>query len=318
MRNMYIAECDKQGGVSQYALFSDGRTEFIKRIPADRPMYLVKNNGKLYVLLRAAYEGEISGLSVYKMDEEERPAQLLQTVPVHGKCGCHLCVTDEGAVYVANYLSGSVVKLPGTVVTHTGACGPDGVRQDRPHVHYTGQTPDERYILAADLGEDSITVYDKDLKEVFKTYVPPGSGARHLAFSEDGNTLFCINELASSVSAFAYKDGKLDILDTVSIIPNGFCGKNTAAAIRVSGNFIYASNRGHNSITCLAFTNKKLKVLSITPCGGKGPRDFNLFDNILVCTNEDSNNVTFFKVNGEKLQKIENELYLQHPLCVIS
>lgn len=317
MRNIYIAECDENGGVHTYGLHSDGSVEFISKTSADRPMYLAKKNGKLYVLLRAPFESNTSGLAIYRLDREGRITELLDTMPVHGICGCHLCVTDEEQIYVANYLSGNVVHLPKTVVTHTGECGPNEKRQDMPHTHFVGQTPDKKFILATDLGQDTITVYDKELNEVSKTYVPAGSGARHLAFSEDGKTLFCVNELASSVSAFAYEDGRLEILDTANILPDGFTGSNTAAAIRVQGKFIYASNRGHNTIACLTFQDGKLRLLSLTPCGGCGPRDFNLFDDILVCTNEDSDNVTFFKVTGEKLSKLDTELTLKGPLCVI-
>lgn len=317
MHNIYIADCVHDGGVYTYRLHSDGTAELLLKTPADRPMYLAKKNGKLYVLLREPFCGNVSGLAVYETDQTGKPHTCIATVPVHGICGCHLCVTEEEQVYVANYLSGNVVHLPKTVVTHTDKCGPNEVRQDMPHTHFVGQSPDNTYILATDLGQDSITVYDSELNEVSTAYVPAGSGARHLAFSEDGKTLFCVNELASSVSAFAYENGKLSLLDTANILPEDFTGQNTAAAIRVRGEFIYASNRGHNSIACLTFHNGKLKLLSLTPCGGRGPRDFNLFDNFLVCTNEDSGNVTFFQVDGEKLVKLETELQLNSPLCVV-
>ncbi len=317
MRHIYIAECAENGGVYTYGLHADGRLEPLMKTPADRPMYLAKRNGKLYVLLRAPFKGNVSGLAVYNTDEEGRMTDCIKTVPVHGICGCHLCVTDDEHIYVANYLSGNVVLLPETVITHTGECGPNKTRQEMPHTHFVGQSPEGRFILATDLGQDTITVYDITLNEISKVAAPAGSGPRHLAFSEDGKTLFCVNELASSVSAYSYSDGKLTLLDTCSILPQDFCGMNTAAAIRVRGKLIYASNRGHDSIACLTFLNGTLKLLSLTPCGGRGPRDFNLFDDILICTNEDSDNVTVFRAEGETLIKLDTELSLKGPLCVI-
>lgn len=317
MRKIYIADCVEDGGVYTCDLHSDGRAELLFKTPAPSPMYLAKRNGKLYVLLCAPFLGNVSGLTVYNLDSDGNVTESLKTVPVHGICGCHLCVTEDERIYAANYLSGNVVLLPNTVVTHTGACGPNEQRQDMPHTHFVGQSPDGNFILATDLGQDSVTVYDKALNTVSVAHVPSGSGARHLAFSEDGQTLFCVNELESSVSAFSYHNGVLNLLDTVSVLPKEYQGVNTAAAIRVRGNFIYASNRGHDSVACLTFQHERLELLSITSCGGKGPRDFNLFDDILVCTNENSGNVTFFKVRSEKLIKLETELWLNSPLCVI-
>lgn len=317
MRKIYIAECDQNGGVYTYDLYADGRAVLLSKTDADRPMYLAKQNGKLYVLLREAFPSNMSGLAVYGLDAAGNIKEKLYTVPVHGVCGCHLCVTKQEEVYIVNYLSGNVVRLPDQVVSHKGTCGPNRERQDMPHTHFVGQTPEGQYMAVTDLGLDTITLYDKALHQVTATHLPPGSGPRHLAFSEDGQTLFCVNELSSTVSALAYKDGTLQLLDTVSILPKDYRGFSTAAAIRVQGGLIYASNRGHDSIACLSFSERKLHLLNIASCGGSGPRDFNLFDDLLVCTNEGSNNVTFFRVNGAELTKLDTELSLKGPLCVI-
>ena len=94
--------------------------------------------------------------------------------------------------------------------------------------------------------------------------------------------------------------------------------RNTAAAIRVSGDYVYASNRGMNDITVLKWDNEKLTVVSKISCGGKSPRDILLVDDILFVTNESSDNVTLFKVNGAELTKLDQELHMPGPLAVVA
>ncbi|MBQ4087783.1 MAG: lactonase family protein [Clostridia bacterium] len=254
---------------------------------------------------------------MYEITESGALGKKLFATSTRGICACHLCVSENETVYAVNYSSGSVIKIPGKLIVHEGECGPAKPRQDMPHTHYVNFTPDGAYLLVTDLGLDTIFVYDKELNKVSEIKAPAGSGPRHLIFSEDGKTCFCVNELDSTLSAYDYENGKLTITDTVSILPEGYDAQNTTAAIRLHDGLIYASNRGNNSIACLSYENKKLSLLSITDCGGKGPRDFNIFGNILICTNENSDNVTFFEVEGEKLYKLSQELHLKGALCVI-
>ena len=316
MRNIYIAENAKGGGLYRYLLSEDGSVTFCDKTEMDYPMYMELHDGKMYVLLDQAFPEDVSALSVYDMEETGALSACIFKEPTLGVCACHLAVYDD-AVYAVNYLSGSVVKMLDVCRVHTGVCGPQKPRQNAPHTHYVCRTPDEKFTLVTDLGLDRIFVYDNDLNEVARVVAPAGAGPRHLIFSEDHKTCFCVNELSSTVSAYAYDNGTLTLLDTVSILPEGFAGTNTAAAIRVHEGLVYASNRGHNSIACLSYQDGKLQLLSLTDCGGKGPRDFNIFGDILVCTNEKSDNVTFFKVQKEKLQKLPHALTLKGPLCVI-
>ncbi len=318
MRNIYIAECTEDGGVYRYQMTEDGNVTFCEKTAMPKPMYLAKQNGKLYVLLEKGAEENHSTLRIYQLDEEGAVTGLLSEESSGGVCACHLCVIEDETVYAVNYVSGSVTKFSDKVITHDGVCGPQKPRQNTPHTHYVGQTPDGAYFAVTDLGLDRIYIYDKELQEVSSVKAPAGCGPRHLIFSEDGKTCFCVNELNSTVSAYDYADGTLTLGDTVSILPEGFSELNTAAAIRLHNGLIYASNRGHQSIACLSYENKKLKLLSLTDCGGAGPRDFDIFDDILICTNENSNNVTFFRVDGANLEKLPQELKLNGALCVIS
>jgi 6-phosphogluconolactonase len=108
-----------------------------------------------------------------------------------------------------------------------------------------------------DLGVDKIFIYHKDLTLASTVNIPSGHGPRHLAFHEDGTHIFCANELESTISLLNYKNGVMELVDTVSVLPEDFNGQSTVAAIRCVGNTVYVSNRGHDSISVLNFFRGK-------------------------------------------------------------
>lgn len=303
--DIYIASCTQTGGIYHYKL-QDGVLTFADFTPMDRPMYGVVQDGKLYVILRAPFENEESGVVVYDLDDQGKPVNPSPIQSTHGIVACHILV-DAGEVYCANYISGSVCKLPGQVAQHQGN-GPHPTRQDGPHAHFVGLTPDKKFLCVADLGCDTVFLYDRNLVLHSQVKVPAGHGVRHLAFSQDGKWMFSANELASTVSVFSYKDGTLELVDTCSVIPEGFVGETTAAAIRVQDGYIYMSNRGLDTISKLSFDGKKLTLLANIPCGGKSPRDFCFAGKDLLCTNQDSNCVTLLDETGKLLQEIPMEM----------
>ncbi len=313
--DVYIAACDKDGGIYHYKM-QGGKMEFSDKTPVDRPMYLAIGDNKLYAVLREPFEGKTeSGLIVYDIDKDGKLINAGEISSTKGVVACHLTVADD--VYAVNYLSGSVVKMPDTVDVRNG-CGPNKARQEMSHTHYVNISPDGRYVLATDLGNDDVMVYTKDLEVVSVAKVPAGHGARHLAYSEDGKTVFCVNELMSTVTVFEYSDGRLNAIETVSALPEDFCGENTAAAIRVKGDYVYVSNRGHDSVSCLKFENGSLKLVNNVKCGGVGPRDFDFVgDNYIVVTNQYTNNITVFYVDKESVTKTDSEFSAECPICVV-
>jgi len=206
-----------------------------------------------------------------------------------------------------------VIKLPETLVLHTGK-GINLKRQEAPHTHYINSF-DGKFLLCTDLGTDEIYTYDKDLNEISKAKVPEGHGARHLI--NKGNRIFCSNELGSSVSEFEYDNGVLKYIRTESALPENTEIESTAAAIRIKDDFLYVSNRGHDSIAVFDISDNGLKLIKTVPCGGEGPRDFNIFGDLLVCTNQFGNNVTFFEIQNGIPVKLDTELNIKTPLCVI-
>jgi mannose-6-phosphate isomerase-like protein (cupin superfamily) len=179
-------------------------------------------------------------------------------------------------------------------------------------MHFVGLTPDRNYICAADLGTDTVYVYDRALNLYGSAKVPDGHGVRHLAFSQDGKWMFAANELRSTVSVFAYKAGALELVDTCAAIPMDFMGESAIAAIRVRDDDIYVSNRGHDSISKLSFDGQKLTLLETFPTGGKTPRDFCFVGSRILCANQDSNTVTLLDREQGILQTVSVEI----PVCV--
>lgn len=310
--NIYIASCVRDGGIWRY---EKAGQSFVKKelTPMDRPMYMVIEKQKMYIVLRDPFGNGNSGVVTYDIATDGRlcnPSPIQSTM---GQVGCHIAVKD-GQVYCANYISGSVIRLPDTLVTHEGH-GPNKKRQDRAHTHFVGFTPDEKYLCVADLGTDTIYVYNLDMTLHTTVQVPLGHGVRHLAFSNDGKWAFAVNELASTVAAFAYDDGKMELVDICSCLPAGFAGESTAGAIRIRDGIIYVSNRGHDSVAMLRFESQHLSLVGHVPCGGRTPRDIFFVEEDLFCANQDSNNVAVLD-SANQFCKIA-EFSVETPLCIV-
>lgn len=314
--HIYAASCVPDGGIYHY-LYENGKMRQISKTAADRPMYLAVADDRIYAVLREPFsESSNSGLCWWNIDADGNLYGQSEIISTGGRCGCHLTV-ENGCVYVANYLSGSVSMLPeGTVVAHSGS-GVDPVRQEASHVHFVGLTPDRKWLLAVDLGLDAIFMYSQDLRTVRRVEMAAGHGCRHLAWSEDGQYCFCVNELASSLSVLRYIQDGLVLTDTISVLPSGYCGSNTAAAIRVAGERIYISHRGCDQIVMLTHRDGTLTAPTFTAAGGKSPRDINLIQDILFCANENSDCITAFRRTEDGLRPMDMQISIPKPLCIV-
>lgn len=314
MRDIYILSCCEDGGIYRFG-FDCGRFIQKEKLPLYCPMYAVKRNGKMYVILRETdKENRFGGFISFDIAENGEllnPSELLST---NGIVPCHLDVTDNGE-YIVNYLSGNIVRLSGKTVTHTGH-GIHPTRQEAAHTHFVTHSPDGKFILCTDLGLDKIFVYDRELNEYSVTSLPDGSGPRHLCFSDDGGLLYCVNELSNDVSVLKWNSGKAELLKSYAAISD-FSGQSTAAAIRLSGKHLYVSNRGADTISRFELVGDELRLLENTPCGGKGPRDFNIIDGHIICTNENSNSITVLRLENGKPVLTDISESLKAPLCAV-
>lgn len=213
---------------------------------------------------------------------------------------------------------------------HAGK-GADPERQDRPHPHSSLFSPDNRYMLVADLGLDLVRTYAFEaesgtLKPVSDAITPPGSGPRHMAFHPNGKWVFSINEVGNSMTTYRYDadSGRLTPVDTISTLPGHFQGENTTAEVAVSkdGRFLYGSNRGHDSIVQYSIDENsgKLSLVEYVSTEGGHPRHFALTPDggHLIAANRDANNLVLFRVDREtgRLQFTGKTVTVSKPVCV--
>ena len=268
------------------------------------------------------FDGAFGGAATaFAIDEATGGLTLLNTVPTHGTDPCHLCVDRTGRhLLVANYSSGHITVLPigpdgalgaaSQVVAHVGN-SVHPVRQTGPHLHHVAIDEAGTTVFATDLGLDRVFSYRLDVgggqltvdDPAFAT-LAPGAGPRQTVLHPDGRHVYVLNELGSSITVHARDDaGCLVSGRTVSTLPDGFGGRNTCAELQIapSGRFLYASNRGHDSIAIFAISSDSgdLTPLGHVATGGKTPRNFDLSPtgDLLAAANQDSGTVVLFRVD---------------------
>jgi 6-phosphogluconolactonase len=313
---------------------------------AARPTFLAihPNQRLLYAVNAIAeFQGQKTGaVSAFALDARTGALRLLNQQPSGGAGPCHVIVDSEGTnVLVANYGGGSVaclpidaegrLKPPSSAIQHAGS-SINTARQEGPHAHSINLDAAGRFVFAADLGLDKILVYRFDAANGKLTlHDPPsastaaGAGPRHLAFHPSGRFAYVINELDSTVTAFAYDPaaGALREIQTITTLPGDFAGENYPAEVRVhpSGKFLYGSNRGHDSIALYTIDAQtgKLTPAGHQPSGGSGPRNFNVDPSgaWMIVGNQSSNNVLVLRIDAERgtLTPTGQEFEIPSPTC---
>ena len=267
--------------------------------------------------------GKQSAVTAFAVDPRTAKLTQLNQLPALGQDPCHLSIDKSGKyLFVANYSSGTVAVLPiladGKLGEHTSAVqdagtpGPNQERQEAPHAHWAEASPDNRFLLVSDLGLDDILIFRFDpAKGTLAANVPPsarlapGAGPRHAAFSPDGRFLYVVSELNSTVTAFAFDAGKGAPYDPqiVSTLPKDFKGRNDTAEIAVhpSGKWLFASNRGHDTIVVFSVdpATGKLQPAGEFPTAGKEPRHFAIdpTGRFLLAENQNSNTIVVFRID---------------------
>ncbi len=261
-------------------------------------------------------------ISSYSINPKTGALTFLNKVDAGGGGSCHLAVDKTGKMlFVANYGSGNVasfaIKADGSIGERTGfdqhtGSSVDPARQTGPHAHEVVLSPDNRFLFVPDLGMDQIKIYRVDAaKGTFSPNDPPfatvkaGLGPRHFTFGRGAKFAYAICEMGSSVVVFAYDPAKgaLTPLQTISTLPSDFKGEDNSAEIEVgrSGRFLYASNRGSDSITVFAIDPIKgtLTKVQVVPTQGKIPRNFAIdpTGKYLVAGNQKSDQMVVFDVD---------------------
>src|SRR5580704_7335046 len=312
---------------------------FVALHPNGRFLYAVNDVGN--------YKGPDSGgVSAFAIDRATGKLTFLNQVASKGADPCYITVDKTGKyVLVANYTGGSVAVFPvledgrlgeaSAFVQHTGH-GTNPERQEAPHAHSIDLSADNRFAIVDDLGLDESLVYSfdsamgsltlNDKAAATPAKAGPGAGPRHFALHPNGRFAYVINEMQSTVSVFRYDgaDGILHPLQTISTVPKDFAGHNDDAEIQVhpSGKFLYASNRGHDSIAVFAIDADKgtLTVIEYASTKGKTPRSFEIdpTGSLLFAANEKSDNIVVFRIDPQsgRLAPTGQVLEVAEPVCV--
>ena len=292
------------------------------------------------------FQGKPAGsVTSFSIDAKTGQLKMLNQVSSGGTGPCHLALDKTGKwLFVANYGGGSIAAYPvhddgslgesSAFVQHKGSSVTP--RQRGPHAHSANISPDNKFVLFADLGLDEILTYRIDEGKLPPgdppfSKIAPGSGPRHMAFHPKGKFAYVASEIAATVTACSYdaSNGSLKELQTISIVPDGYAGAKGAAEIAVhpNGKFVYASNRdtsnkGNDVITTFAVDPEKgtLTVVDHTQVG-KIPRNFAIDPSgrFLFEANQDGASVLVYRIDAKtgKLTATGDKLDVPLPVCVV-
>ncbi len=263
-----------------------------------------------------------SGLVVAYSISEDATLTEIGRYPTNAYSPCYVSVDATGKlVFVANYQGGVAMVYrrleDGSLefvqeLNHEGS-GPHP-NQGSSHPHMTKISPDNNFLFIPDLGSDKIWSYriNHDDGTVSKTaqefaQSEPGAGPRHMDFHPTKNLVYVMNELNSTVSVMEYdqESGALTQIHTISTLPDSFTDWNSTADIHVhpNGRYVYASNRGHNSIAAFSVDEEtgKLTALQRISSEGEIPRNFALHPSgvQLYVANQNSDNIAIFEIDSE-------------------
>jgi len=273
------------------------------------PSYLALDPSRTHLYAANENDGSEGGLTALSIAADGKLTKLN-----------HQTGSDKGFTYVAidpsgkfafgaSYNGGSVSVFP---IMADGSLGPelDNVDfGDNAKAHSVGFDKSGKYVLVPTLGAGQVQqlMLGADGKLTPNTppsaAAPSGAGPRHIAVHPSGTLAFVANELNSTVTPYQLSaDGKLTAGTTVSSLPMNFNGDNKGAHIELSpdGRFVYASNRGHNSIAVFSAdqTTGALTLVEHEPTRGSAPRDFDVDPNgdVLIVANQDSANLSVYKI----------------------
>lgn len=300
------------------------------------------NQKYLYAITEGTTKGN-SFVSAFRIDSESGKLALLNREPSGGAGPCYLAADAKGKnVLVANYISGSVSVFP---IDGHGALGPmsafvqdhgssvDHYRQEGPHAHSVLTDPDGRFAFACDLGLDKVMIFKFDpakgsleANDPPSASIKPGSGPRHIAFHPNRRFAYVISEMACTLTAFAYDPDRGVLTETgdYPLLSKDFKGQSWAAevAIHPSGRFVYASNRGDDSISVFGCdpATGRLTFIERVSTEGKTPRNFDIDPSgaFLLAANQDSGTIIVFRIDPKSghLEPIGGKITADKPMCV--
>ena len=322
-------------GIYKYSLLDNGKIVLIGlAAKSENPSFLTKSADNRFLI--AVNENKEGTVESFKINDDS--LKFINKSSSGGAHPCFVTANSAGYILVANYSSGNIGLLQ---VMSNGKLSPlldvqqhfgEGTneRQKSPHAHSVWFNPADREIISVDLGTNELIFSAIDSK--LNKFTPftqnelkmdSGAGPRHLSFHPDGQWIYVVNELNSTVSLIKKDESDFTLKSSFTTLPENYTEENTCADIHISndGRFLYASNRGHNSIAIFSIeTDGKLLLLGHELTRGNGPRNFALSpdNNFLLVANQHSENIVAFKRDPEtgRLEYI-SEVKAHAPVCIL-
>ena len=301
---------------------SNGGLRLLQVVEVSNPSYLALDPTLQY--LYSVNEMTAGGVSGFAINQTNGILSFLNMMPTNGQDTTHLSVQPSGQhLFAASYTSGNFQVFPingdGSIGAMTdnfqdvgNGTGPNPDRQEGPHAHQIQTDLDGNHVFGVDLGADKVNIWNLDpgTGTLIPNTVPfapiaSGSGPRHMAFHPDRQHAYVLSELASSVTVFDYDPVRAAFIwqQTISALPADFTGTNTAAEIRVhpSGQFLYTTNRGHNSVAMFEIEPQTggLEVIGWESTRGEWPRGMNIDPSgaFLYAANQNTDNIGVFRID---------------------
>lgn len=323
-----------------------GKPRLAAKIDAPGFLALHPRGDRLYAVGRRERRGVVATYAIRRAEGAPPKLEPREALPIGKGVGTHLAVDARGRTRVtAQYGAGSVACIAlgeggalaerTQVFEHEGGSGVVARRQERPHPHWVGFFPDQRYVFVPDLGLDAVVAYAFDSERGrlarHKSFaMPAGSGPRHMKFHPTLPRAYVLGELTLAITVCAYDraSGALEPIQTVPTVDAADLKRErfkSASEIRVhpSGRFVYSANRGHDSISVFAVDAEsgKLTRVEIEPCRGATPRNFALdpTGRFLLVAGQDSHTLASFSIDQETgaLRYTRSIVHVPAPICVV-
>jgi 6-phosphogluconolactonase len=327
-------------GIYKYLLQKDGSLKRIGLVAiSDNPSFLTMSADKKYLLAVNEINNKGAGAVESFLITDDSLAFISRSSS-GGADPCFIAVNEAGFVLAANYTGGNVGllrlnnkgELTALLDVQTHTISDIKEDQQRPHAHAAWFEPVDNNIISVDLGTNELwfSHLDPELQKLVpsnpqKLEMEPGAGPRHLVFHPNGKWIYVVNEQGCTVTLVQKSDnGKYKKGVSVSTLPIGYTEPNSCADIHISsdGKFVYASNRGHNSIAIYDVNadNGSLNLVGHESTRGYKPRNFSLSpdDKYLLVANQHTNNIVSFKrdITTGLLQYID-QIEAPTPVCIL-
>lgn len=334
----------KANGIYLMDKKADGTLKMVKTVAEIiNPSYIKisKDRKNLYAVSELGEnEGDSGFIYAYKINEDYSLTEMGK-YSTEGFAPCHINIDNTDAfVFVSNYVGGVVEEYKRNNDGSLAKIDKLEINKINPstnivnsHAHAVTIPASNKFIYVSDLGNDKIWVYDFDQNTGQLTAnqhpfveVAKGAGPRHFAFTPNQAFAYSVNELNSTVTAFSYDidSGRLVNIQNISTLPDGFDGNNSCAEIAVhpSGKFLYASNRGHNSIAAFEIDQNtgQLEAINYQSTQGDFPRFFTLNNDgtMIYAANQNSSTIAFLKIqeDGSLMPSNVNAVEVKTPVCI--